>query len=395
MPRAKALSGSLLLVLIACGGTEPSARVVADIKANGADRTLTVIVGATVAVDWGSENATSCLVTPAGWTGTTGSETVEAVTATTTYRLSCAGPEGEAEDTVHVEVTPVGTEIVFQAGDGANADIYIVNADGSGLIRLTDHPDADLAPTWSADGLQIYFLSHNREGRATSDLYAMNPDGTGVHLAVERVSEPYAVSPEGTRIAVGAVTPEQPPENVDLFVMNADGSGLTLIADLPCDIYRTRCEHLDAVAWSPDGRRIAYSASWPGHAFVTYSIVGVVNADGTGQQILSSELRSTDPAWAPDGQRIVFSSTLATASYDNRPIDLEIVNADGTGRTVLLDGDLDRTFNTSPSWSPDGQSIVFVRLGRLFEINVDGTGVRPVTDAPGAAFAPDWNPAGP
>jgi Tol biopolymer transport system component len=323
-----------------------------------------------------------------------GSATVEDLTGSTTYRLSCTGPGGEAEDTVHIAVaSPPGTQIVLQAGDGTNADIYVANADGSGLTRLTDYADADRAPSWSSEGRQIYFLSPNREGRETWDLYAMNADGTNVHLFVESFDSPYAVSPDGTRIALRAFGPQG---NLDLFVMNVDGSERTLIADLPCDAYYTHCETLEALAWSPDGQRIAYSASWPGHGLVTNALIGVVNADGAGQRVLTtSELRSTDPAWAPDGQRIVFSSTPATAEYDPRPIDLEIISADGTGRTVLLDGDVDLTFNTSPSWSPDGQSIVFVRSGGLFAINVNGTGLRHVTDAPGAAFAPDWNPAGP
>ena len=131
-----------------------------------------------------------------------------------------------------------------------------------------------------------------------------------------------------------------------------------------------------------------------------------MNADGTGQQYLAAAERSTEPAWAPDGQRIVFSSGPAAATYNPQPIDLEIINADGTGRTVLLDGDVDRRANISPSWSPDGQSIAFVRAHthswdvvpqhtELFAVNVDGTGLRPVTIVPGGVFAPDWNPAGP
>jgi Tol biopolymer transport system component len=288
--------------------------------------------------------------------------------------------------------SPLGTQIVFQAGDSTSADIYVVNADGSGLTRLTDYAGADLAPSWSGDGRQIYFLSSNRDGRGTWDLYAMNANGTDVRLVVNSFHGPYAVSPDGTRIALGAY--EYP--NVDLFVMNADGSERTRIVDLPCEYQDYHCLHIEALAWSPDGQRIAYSVGSQGHGFTHYNSIGVANADGTGQQFLTVfGTRTPDPAWAPDSRRIVYSSTPPTASYDNRPIDLEIINADGTGRTVLLDGDVDRTFNTSPTWSPDGQSIVFVRSRGLFAVNVDGTGLRHVTDAPGGAFAPDWNPAGP
>jgi Tol biopolymer transport system component len=414
MPHAKALSGSLLLVLIACGGTEPPDNATADIKADGADGPVTVTANVAVNLSWSSENATSCLVTPGGLSGTTGSATVEDLTATTTYRLSCTGPGGEAEDSVHIVVTsPPGTQIVFQSSDGSISDIYVVNADGSGLTRLTDYADADLAPSWSGDGRQIYFLSSNRDGRGTLDLYAMNAGGTDVHLVVANIyssgglSQAYAVSPDGTRIALGAITPLQSPQNVDLFVMNADGSERTRIVDLPCEFVDLQCEHIEALAWSPDGQRIAYSSGWQGHGSFHYNNIGVVNADGTGQRALTTfGTRSTEPAWAPDGQRIVFSSSPTNPSYISTPVDLEIINPDGTGRMVLLDGDVDGMANTSPSWSPDGQSIVFARFSpgtdwvvpgqsELFAVNVDGTGLRRVTSVPGGAFAPDCNPAGP
>jgi Tol biopolymer transport system component len=347
------------MVLIACSGTEPpDPATSADIKADGADGPVTVNTNVAVDLTWNSENATSCLVTPGGWSGTVGSADVEDLTGTTTYRLTCTGPGGEAEDTVQIVVTPPGTEIVFQSSDSTDSDIYVANADGSGLTRLTDHPDADVAPTWSGDGRQIYFLSYNRDGRKTLDLYAMNANGTDVHLVVDSLStdwrgfRAYAVSPDGTRIALSVG---------DLFAMNVDGSERTKIVNLPCEYIGYQCWGIEALAWSPDGQRIAYSSGSQGHGFIHYNEIGVVNADGTGQRDLTIYGRSMEPAWAPDGERIAFSSSPSNPSYISTPVDLEIIKADGTGRMVLLDGDVDRMANTSPSWSPDGQSIVFAR----------------------------------
>lgn len=398
MPHART-TGSLLLVLMACSGTEPAEVATADIKADGADGPVAVATHAAVHLSWTSANAVSCLVTPGDYSGTAGSATVEDLAITTTYHLSCTGPSGDAEDSVHIGVPP-GTQIVFQGGDSVSADIYVVNLDGSGLTRLTDYADADLAPSWSSDGRQIYFLSYDRDGLDGLDLYAMNADGTDQHLVFQSITSgdfwyyrrAYAVSPDGTRIALGGIGPLG---NLDLFVVKVDGSERTLIADLPCDYTVPQCMYLQAVAWSPDGQRIAYSAGWQGHANFLSASIGVANADGTGQQFLPGSGSSTDPAWAPDGGRIVFSDGPTYTTYFNRPIDLQIINPDGSGGTVLVDGDADGSFNRSPTWSSDGRSIVFGRLGQLYAVEVDGTNLRPVTDAPGGAYAPDWNPAEP
>jgi TolB protein len=82
-----------------------------------------------------------------------------------------------------------------------------------------------------------------------------------------------------------------------------------------------------------------------------------------------------------------------------RPSDLEVMAADGNGRTVLVDGDADATSNESPAWSPDGRSIVFSRCPMddrsecaLFVVEADGTGLRRLTGVPGGAMVPHWNP---
>ena len=407
MPCGKGLLSGLVLVVMACGGgTEPPDSPTADIKADGGDAPLTVDPMVPVDLSWTSANAASCLVTPGGWNGTTGSVTVVDLTATTTYRVACTGPGGEAGDTVHIVVTsPPGTEIVFQSTQNGSSDIYVANADGSGLTRLTDDQTRGLAPVWSGDGRQIYFLSSSPD-QSVSGLYAMNADGSERHLVVEGIGTPYDVSPDGTRIALGVLGPPTGGSNysnVDLFVMHADGSERTRILDLPCPYPDYSCRNIEAVAWSPDGQRIAYSAGSLGHGGSVYSIIGIVNVDGSGDRFLNtSRYRSADPAWSPDGQRIVYASGESETIPSPSGLDLEIINADGTGRMVVLESGANIT---SPSWSPDGRSIVFARYSpagwvpagpsETFVVNVDGTGLRSVADTPGEELAPDWNPAGP
>lgn len=71
--------------------------------------------------------------------------------------------------------SPDGGKIVFQSHRSGHEQIYVVNADGSGILRLTNNTSDDTVPVFSPDGSKIAFIS-NRDG--SPELYVMNADGT-------------------------------------------------------------------------------------------------------------------------------------------------------------------------------------------------------------------------
>jgi Tol biopolymer transport system component len=75
--------------------------------------------------------------------------------------------------------SPDGTKIVFTGDECTNnpdkSEIYVVNADGTNLVRLTTNSDFDLRPVWSPDGEKIAFVSL-RDGNL--EIYIMNADGS-------------------------------------------------------------------------------------------------------------------------------------------------------------------------------------------------------------------------
>lgn len=256
--------------------------------------------------------------------------------------------------------------------DGPSGGIYLMNADGSGVERLTFEPgDIDLA--WSPNGSRIAFVRF-REGDA--DIYVMNANGSEVaRLTRDGASSAPAWSPDGRKIAFARETPG----NMDIYVMDPDGSNVTRLTDDPL--------LESAPAWSPDGSRIALSAylSPPGPVHI-YTVA----ADGTSRtRITDSELDDGSPAWSPDGMSIAFVR-------DSESI--FVVKPDGSGSREVVDpggltGGLGLTFY--PAWSPDGTRILF-QSGpdgsdqRIYVVNVDGSDLHSVGSGNGSD--PAWQP---
>jgi Tol biopolymer transport system component len=139
-------------------------------------------------------------------------------------------------------------------------------------------------------------------------------------------------------------------------------------------------------AVSPDGQSIAVESILGG------SNEGIFLLDRFGKTRTKLVSRSSDdhaPAWSPDGTRLAFVS--ASSSGNDR---IFIINRDGTGLrqlTIENNPQFGSTEDDSPSWSPNGQQIVFSRLGLLYLINADGTGI----DSTGVIGRhPAWSPDG-
>lgn len=202
--------------------------------------------------------------------------------------------------------SPDGSRIAFTTCRyGTPCDIAIMNADGTGVTRVTNAPalkDKD-NPTWSPDGSQIAF-----EGSLDVenwDIYVINVDGSGlknVTASMKNAGNP-SWSPDGLRIVFwGRVSST---ESRGIHVINADGSGLVRLRDQG-----------GSPAWSPDGSKIAWDEGG----------IHVMNPDGTGVVKLTDD--GFAPGWSPDGSKIVFASQ---RDYSDGGTEIYSMNADGTG----------------------------------------------------------------
>jgi len=283
-------------------------------------------------------------------------------------------------------------KLVFQVCNGC--DIYVINADGSGLRRLTDGMD----PAWSPDGKKVAFA----RWRDPRGIYVIDEDGSNETLLFgwSQAKAP-AWSPDGSHIVFtrhqaggrerdveifpGWVLPAHPWWKLGL-VRVEDG----YFTDLLC------YDHSFSPTWSPDpstgsghrGKVIAYDSDYGLHLT---SPDGSFGAQTYGRHInaLSTDVRDTSPAWSPDGTRIAFMFN----QHDHWEI--YVMNADGSNRTRLTK---EEPFtprppnNVSPAWSPDGRHIAFFTdrnsnseqeegsepKWELYVMNADGSNQRPM-----------------
>ena len=133
--------------------------------------------------------------------------------------------------------SPDGRKLAFARGSVGNEQLYVMNVDGSDLIRVTDPGSGghSQAPDWSPDGRRIVFQS-NRDSRDTGrnqQIYVMNADGSDQRRLTNYAGADVdpAWSPDGLLIAFERASA---PRNIDqVFVMSADGGQATPLTRLP------------------------------------------------------------------------------------------------------------------------------------------------------------------
>jgi Tol biopolymer transport system component len=277
--------------------------------------------------------------------------------------------------------------IAFGVGtDVESTEVYVVNANGSDLTRLTANDEADFDPSWSPDGSQIVFRSQ-RDGN--DEIFVMNADGSRPRNITHDPGTDWGPewSADGRWIAFNSG--RESSRDLHGFVVDPRGNHLRSLGDL----------FVEYPSWSPDGRRIAFMSQTFEVAGGNYEIF-VMNADGSGVTRLTNFLGDDGwPAWSPDGTRIAFTSIRDDCRYskatDCETIDdlgeyhgLYVMNPDGSNLTRVS-----KVFGQFPVWSPDGEYIAFTPAPEgIYVMRPDGSDLTliPTEGLPAEPEMPDW-----
>ena len=238
------------------------------------------------------------------------------------HAIFIAGPNGTAPTRLTTPTpttisdspvfSPDGTEIAFVRGGAAPNDIFVMNPDGSGVTNVTTTPNAhESSPTWSPDGNSIAYF---RCGAIQCGIWMMSSTGANPHLIRRTRGDELAWSPDGRLIAFDG--PWIRPGCEPIATIRPDGSHLRALTS--CRIGG------ESPSWAPDGRRLAFERERS-----VRSRIWVVNRDGSHAHPVRSRAIPdlSDPAWSPDGTEIAFT-------FGNRKGG--VVRVDGRDKRMIL-----------------------------------------------------------
>jgi PKD repeat protein len=226
--------------------------------------------------------------------------------------------------------------IAFVSDRDGSVELYVMDGEGSNLTRLTYNAGFTGAFRWSPDGSRIAFAS-SRDG--APELYVMGANGTSPTRVTDTVGFNGQIgwSFDSGRIAFGC---EVESGNADICSINADGTNFVRLTSDPA---------VDSgAAFSPVDGRIAFETA----RFGANTEIAVRAADGTVLR-LAAGTPGVQPVWSPDGSQLVFAGTTPSwysgkcclsggacdgDSFCMAMYDLNVINADGTGLTVIASG---------------------------------------------------------
>ncbi len=267
---------------------------------------------------------------------------------------------------------PVFTsKIAFVSNRDGNDEIYMMDYDGANPVRLTFNRVQDNLPAWSPDQSALVYTTYRR---GNPDLVLRRIyEGKETVLSNRGMNFSGAFSPDGKRIAFSSSRDG----NAEIYTCDPDGGNVKRV---------TFNSAVDAApSWSATGRQIAFTSDRAGTGMPQ---IYICDAEGANVRKVSFGGNYHDaPAWSPSGDLLAYVSRVENL------FDLYLLNL-RTNQVMKLTESNAR--NENPSWSPDGRHLVFCsNMGgkdatvQVYSIDYDGTNLRRLTSE-GRNKSPNW-----
>jgi Tol biopolymer transport system component len=317
-------------------------------------------------------------------------------------------------------VSPDGKRVAFVSERDGSMEIYSMNADGTEQKRLTRAFALNDHPAWSPDGKQLVFTStrqpSDKPGQSWNGLYLMNADGTGVkRLSPRGVAElSPAWSPRKDRIAFlapGQGVCVMKPDGSERKVVVKDGGWPAFSGDGEWlyfhklheghwGVWRVRLDGSDLKRLTPADLDVCTPA---GSADPDHLAVAVFRKNGRQIELLdlgSGKLQAVtddagdhwNPSLSPDGTTVYYHK--ATPGKADRRVEWWAAPPETDVQMLRL---VDGMF---PAFSPDGKRIAFIDgifdAGRhtIAIMNADGTGHKRIWTGTTDLFSLSWSHTG-
>jgi len=289
-------------------------------------------------------------------------------------------------DRLHSDTIELGEtrgELAFMSNRAGDWDILLLDPDGT-LTNLTDEGEGDdFFFSFAFSGDLITFFSNRGGGfspaqvRADgSDLQTMSFAQAAMSILMEgNVDMDPSWAPGGERMTYYSVRDF----NAEIYVANSDGSDSERLTDDGASD--------TMMSWSPEGDRLVFISDREGQQDVF--LLDVASSDVTR---LTEAPWDFQPVWSLDGSKILFASAESEA-YETGDFDLVVINADGSDRHVLAEGEV---FEGDPTYSPYGGQVAYMSNKdgnwHIYVMDADGSNARRVTDGEGDNMFPSWRP---
>jgi len=278
----------------------------------------------------------------------------------------------ELEWAADPQISPDGSQIVYRRRgmdkmtDRRTSSLWVINADGTQHMKLTQREANESSARWSPDGNRIAFGS-SAEGNGSEIFIYWTESGKMARITqLERSPGDISWSPDGSHLAFSMHVPESNP----------------VLVKPP--------KKPKGAEWAEHPRvtkRLKHEADGVGYLEPGFSHLFVVPAEGgTARQVTSGDFHhDSKPVWTPDGKSLIFSANRHEDwEYNRRNSEIYSVSIADGEITSLTDRNGP---DYSPALSPDGNTIAYLgyddrvqtyQVTKLYTMNRDGSGKKEI-----------------